>query len=173
MISIWIDDSIVEYAQKKLSYVETTGELGLSKFGSERDRILAGYIGEKIIMEVLKIKEDADNYDFDLISNKGKKLEVKTITCKSQPLPEYLCTVNSHNLNGVHKQKADYYIFLRILNDFSQGWILGWISCSDFFKYGEYKEKGTDFGEFQFEKANATVLEISEINKFKYKIVKR
>ncbi len=173
MISVWIDDSIVEYAEKKLSHIETNENLGLSKFGSERKRILAGYIGEKIIMEVLKIKEDADDYNFDLISNKGKKLEVKTITCKFQPPPSYLCTVNSHDLNGVHKQKADYYIFLRILNDFSQGWILGWISCSDFFKYGEYAEKGTDFGKFEFVKANATVLPISELNKFKYKIVKK
>lgn len=167
MIEVLINSSVIEYAQKKLSCIETNDKLGLSKFGSEKNRILVSYIGEKIIMDFLAIKEDSDDYNFDLISNKGKKLEVKTITCKFKPPPHFLCTVNSHDLDGVHKQDADYYIFLRILNDYSKGWILGWIPCSDFFKHGQFAEKGTDFGKFKFEKANATTLEISKLNKFK------
>ena len=42
----------------------------LSKFGSEKKRILTGYVGEKIIMDYLGIKKDYDDYDFDLISKK-------------------------------------------------------------------------------------------------------
>tara|TARA_Y100000592_G_C5384148_1_gene274911 strand:+ start:508 stop:879 length:372 start_codon:yes stop_codon:yes gene_type:complete len=120
-------------------------------------------------MDFLSINKNSNNFDFDLISKKGKRLEIKTITCKFKPKSNYLCTVNSYDLNGVHKQKADFYIFLRILNDFSKGWILGWISCSDFFKKGKFIKKGTDFGKFKFVKANATVLPINELNKFKIK----
>ena len=134
MIEIKISKNTIKYAEDKLSRVKNKKNLGLSKFGSEKSRILVGYIGEKIIMDFLGIKKDVDDYDFDLISNKNKRLEVKTITCKFKPKLDYWCTVNSHNLDGIHKQEADYYIFLRILNNYKKGWILGWISCEEFFK---------------------------------------
>lgn len=166
MIEVNITKDIIAYAKCKLKGINQKSHI-LSKFGSERNRILVGYIGEKIIMNYLHITKDVDDYEFDLLSNKGKKLEVKTITCKFKPKPNYLCTVNSHDLNGIHKQKADYYIFLRILNDYSKGWILGWIPCNDFFLNGTVVKKGKDFGKFQFVKANATVLEIKQLHKFK------
>lgn len=166
MIEISITQDIIDYANLKLDHVNTAENLGLSKFGSERDRILVGYIGERIIMKYLDLKNDEDKYQYDLISNKGKKLEVKTITCKFKPPTHYWCTVNSHDLSGVYKQGADFYIFLRILNDYSKGWILGWISCEDFFKKGEFVPKGKDFGKFQFVKANATILPIDKLNQF-------
>lgn len=169
MIEVLITPDIVEYANNKLEHVNTRDNLGLSKFGSERDRILVGYIGERIMMKHLGLKNDEDKYHYDLISNKGKKLEIKTITCKFKPKPDYWCTVNSHDLSGVYKQNADFYIFLRILNDYSKGWILGWISCQDFFEKGTYIKKGKDFGKFKFVKANATILPINELSKFKNK----
>ena len=165
MIELIISKETISYAEEKIKSVKKHS-FGLSKFGSERDRILVGYIGEKIVMDYLNIKKDIDDYDFDLLSNKGKRLEVKTITCKFKPKPHYWCTVNSHDLDGFHKQNADYYIFLRILNDFSKGWILGWISCHDFFKKGKSIKKGKDFGKFKFVKANATILEINKLNSF-------
>ena len=115
-------------------------------------------------MDYLGINKNHDDYDFDLIYKKGKKLEVKTISCKFKPKKHYWCTVNSFDLNATHKQKADYYIFLRILNDYSKGWILGWIECATFFKKGRFINKNTDFGEFKFTKANATILPISLLN---------
>ena len=165
MIEVNIAKEIISYAERKLKGVSKESAV-LSKFGSERDRILVGYIGEKIIMNYLNIEKDVDDFEFDLLSNKGKRLEVKTITCKFKPKTHYWCTVNSHDLDGIHKQKADYYIFLRILNDFTKGWILGWISCDNFFQKGTVVKKGKDFGKFQFVKANATILEISELNDF-------
>ena len=167
MIEVSISKQVLNYAKNKLNHVITNKNLGLSKFGSEKSRILVGYIGEKIIMDFLGLDEDIDDYNFDLISKKGKRLEVKTITCKFKPKSHYWCTVNSHDLNGVHKQEADFYIFLRILNNYQKGWILGWISCDEFFRKGEFIAKGKDFGKFEFIKANATILSINELNKFK------
>jgi hypothetical protein len=166
MINVAITKEIIEYAEKKLNKIQSNSNIGLSKFGSEKHRILVGYIGEKIIMNYLSLKEDVDDFNFDLLSKKNKRLEVKTITCKFKPKEDYWCTVNSHDLNGVHKQNADYYVFLRIMNDFSKGWILGWISCDEFFEKGTFVSKGTDFDKFKFEKANATILPIKELNKF-------
>tara|TARA_R110000744_G_scaffold224033_1_gene342671 strand:+ start:50 stop:556 length:507 start_codon:yes stop_codon:yes gene_type:complete len=167
MVEFKIKDNIIKYAINKLNKVENCVNVNPSKFGFEKKRIFEGYIGERIIMEFLKISKDVDCFEYDLMSNKGKKLEIKTISCKFKPLESYLCTVNSHKINGIHKQKADYYIFLRILNDYSSSWILGWFPCDDFFKIGNFIPKGKDFGKFKFVKANATVLEISKLNKFK------
>ena len=164
MREIQISPKMLAQAQKKLAAINAKKNLGLSKFGSEYDRILVGYIGEQIIMEYLKIHTDSDEFDYDLLY-RGKKLEVKTISCKFKPLPHYWCTVNSHDLKGVHKQTADYYLFLRILNDKSKGWILGGMACTDFFKKGKFVPKGTDFGKFKFYKANATILPINELVK--------
>jgi len=166
MIEYLIKPTFIEYAKKKMCKIESINNINPSKFGYQKKRIFEGYIGERIIMDYLNIENNIDHYDYDLISNKNKKLEVKTISCKFKPLENYLCTVNSHTLDGIHKQKADYYIFLRILNDYSKCWILGWIECNDFFDKGKYINKGTDFGKFKFEKANATVLTINKLNKF-------
>jgi|TARA_R110002124_G_scaffold107851_3_gene260425 hypothetical protein len=166
MIEFLIEKETIDYALNKLEKVKRSGNPEPSKFGFEKTRILEGYIGERVVMQYLKIKKDVDCFEYDLLSNKGKRLEIKTISCKSKPLENYLCTVNSHKTDGVHKQKADYYIFLRILKDYSKGWILGWFSCSDFFEKGEFIAKGKDFGNFKFTRANATVLPINKLNKF-------
>ena len=166
MIEYIINKDIVSYAYNKLNKTNIIKNLNPSKFGYDEKRIFEGYIGEKIIMDFLNIQNNDDTYEYDLLSNKGKKLEIKTISCKFKPKLNYLCTVNSHKIDGIHKQKADYYIFLRILNDYSLAWILGWYSCKDFFKVGTFIPKGKDFGKFKFIKANATVLEIDKLNKF-------
>jgi hypothetical protein len=164
MKEIVINNTMIQTAKNRINRVMNNNEKRLNKFGSEINRILIGYIGEEIIKDFLNIKTDQETYEYDIIS-KGKKIEVKTISCAFKPKPEYLCTVNSHDLKKVHKQNADYYIFLRIKSDFSKGWILGYIKCADFFKKGTYIKKGQDFGKFKFTKANATVLEIKELTK--------
>ena len=166
MIEYIINKDVVSYAYNKLNKTNITKSLNPSKFGYDEKRIFEGYIGEKIIMDFLNIQNNDDTYEYDLLSKKGKKLEIKTVSCKFKPKPNYLCTVNSHKIDGIHKQKADYYIFLRIKNDYSLAWILGWYPCEDFFNAGKFVPKGKDFGKFKFIKANATVLEIDKLNKF-------
>jgi len=163
MKEVLIDEVIIDKAKQRIKLLPNKKEERLSKFGSEQKRIFEGYIGEEIIKRYLNIKTESETYEYDIIS-KGKKIEVKTVSCKFKPKENYLCTVNSHDLNTTHKQKADYYIFLRILNDYSKGWILGYIKCNEFFDKGKFVSKGEDFGKFKFTKANATVLEIKELN---------
>ncbi|MDT0555437.1 hypothetical protein [Patiriisocius hiemis] len=161
MIEVNITKEDIAFAREKLSKVKSTNT-GLSKFGSENKRILTGYVGERIVMKYLDIANDSDTYNYDIIF-KDKKLEIKTISCKFKPRPDYWCTVNSHDLAGVHKQEADFYVFLRVLNDYSKGWLLGYMPCKDFFDKGTFVPKGKDFGKFKFVKANATILPIHDL----------
>jgi len=165
VIELNINKDLIKIAENRANSVNVLSKK-LSKYGSEKKRIFEGYLGEEIIKDFLKINKTQDKYNYDFISNKGKKLEVKTVSCSFKPLENYLCTVNSHSEKYTHKQKADYYIFLRIIKDYSKCWILGWIECDLFFKKGKFIQKGTDFNKFKFTKANATVLEIKELNKF-------
>jgi hypothetical protein len=139
----------------------------LSKFGSEKSRTIFGYLGEEIIKDFLGIKTIADSYNYDM-EYKGYKLEIKTISCKFKPLPHYLCTVNSHNINGIHKQDADYYIFTRIINDQSKAWILGYMKCKEFFEKGSFVKMGTKIVDgVNLDYAHATTLEINKLHRFK------
>jgi hypothetical protein len=156
-------NEILAAADSKLAKFNFDASRGLSKFGSERNRTLIGYLGERMVMDVLALREERDDFDFDL-SFREKRLEVKSISCKFRPPSHFLCTVNSHDLSGVHKQEADYYVFVRILNDKSRGWILGYLPCHEFFKKGTFVPKGSSVAKgIEFVKANATVLEISAL----------
>lgn len=163
MIEVAITSDMLVNAQKKIDRIKFDATKGLSKFGSEKDRTSFGYLGEQMVLSYLELAEDIDNYEYDILYE-GERVEVKTISCKFEPPEHYLCTVNSHNLAGIHKQSADFYVFTRILNDKSVGWILGYISCSEFFERGTFVAKGTELiSGVNFEKANATVLEISKL----------
>ena len=82
-------------------------------------------------MNIGIIKNKGKIIIFEKIDMHKKKLEIKTINCKFKPRPDFLCTVNSHDLSGVYKQNAD----------FRKGWILGWIPCEEFFEKGEFVAK--------------------------------
>ena len=163
MIEISITQKMQDAALEKTKHLQFDKSKGLSKFGSEKNRTIVGFIGEEIVKSYLKIKSETKHYHFDLIYHQ-KKLEVKTISCKFKPHAHYLCTVNSYKSEGVHQQQADYYVFLRILNDYSKGWILGCCPCEEFFEKGKFVKKGDQVVRgLQFEKANATVLPIHQL----------
>ena len=135
-----------------------------SKFGADKERTLVGYVGEFMVMEHLKVDDGDDDYEYDIIY-RNKKIEIKSISCKFKPHLDYLCTVNSFDPNGMHKQDADYYIFTRIKNDLSEGWILGFIKCKEFFEKGLFVKKDSNvIPGVRFSRANATTLPIIELN---------
>ena len=163
MVEIITTKRMIDTVNRKIEKFHFDKEKGLSRFGSEKERTYYGYLGEQIVMAYLGINIDNDDHNYDL-TYKEFKLEVKSISCKFKPLQHFLCTVNSYNLTGIHKQYADYYVFTRILNDKSKGWILGYIDCDKFFKIGRFVPKGTELvKDVRFVKANATVLEINRL----------
>ena len=166
MIEVKITKKMIKSAQDRADKFSFNRK-ELSKFGAEKGRTVFGYLGEEIIKDFLGIKTITDNYDYDM-EYKGYKLEVKTISCKFKPLPHYLCTVNSHDVNSMYKQNADYYIFTRIINDKSVGWILGYMKCNEFFEKGNFVKMGTKIADgVNLDHAHATTLEISKLHRFK------
>ena len=102
------------------------------------ERSLTGILGEFVIKTLIskewklsvnkteKSSENLNYYDYDLFVD-NKKIEVKSKTCKSIPKSNYEGSIPSY-----YKQKCDYYVFNRILNDFKTIWIMGFISKEDF-----------------------------------------
>lgn len=104
---------------------------------------LAGMIGELTVAKYLNVKLD-NTYDYDMIY-KDIKIDVKTKRTSVEPKDYYLCTVPAKRL-----QACDVYYFTRVLSNYSQVYLLGWIKASDFiddsklFLKGE-QEPDTDF----------------------------
>ena len=148
-------------AKQKLNAITFDENKKQNKFGSNEERTLAGYLGEQLVLSHLQTAVHSDTFEYDLLY-KNKKIEVKTISCGFKPKLDYLCVVNSCKDDGVRKQLADYYIFTRVKNCLTVGWILGYIKCHDFFKQGTFVPKGSEpISGIVFSKANATVLPIS------------
>jgi len=97
---------------------------------------IVGYLGQIIITRYLKA-EDVDMFDYDVMK-KGIRYEVKTKRCNSKPLMDYDCSVYKSNAT----QQCDYYVFVRVLSDFSKAWILGKKSPEQYFKQARFCKKG-------------------------------
>ena len=97
---------------------------------------IAGFIGEEIVLNYLNEK-DNNSYDYDLILKDGRKIDVKTKRTTVKPRTNYDCSVAAFNT----KQKCDVYIFCRILNDMSKGWILGYKDKEDYFNEARFMKK--------------------------------
>ena len=98
---------------------------------------LAGFLGEIIVRETFGYKSES-TYDYDLVDQSGLKIDVKTKRTTVTPKPNYECSVAAFNT----KQKCDKYVFVRVLNDLSKGWIVGEMNKGDYFESATYMPKG-------------------------------
>ena len=123
MIEIRIKPEQLELAKKKAK------ELGILKHSFMRgERNVVGFLGEILVADYLKA-DISNTYDYDILKS-GIKIDVKSKRCTSKPLLHYDCSVAAYNT----KQKCDFYVFVRILDNFQLGWILGIIRKENFFK---------------------------------------
>jgi len=97
----------------------------------------AGFVGERIVANYLGIKK-ANTYQYDLITKKEKTYDVKTKRCKSKPLLDYTVSVCALNT----KQNCDAYIFVRVNNELTTAWILGYMPKKQFYKKAKFCKKG-------------------------------
>lgn len=98
---------------------------------------LTGFLGELVANTVLK-GELQNTYDYDIMLPSGSTVDVKTKLTSAVPLPTYQCSVAQYNT----KQKCDYYAFVRVKNDYSVGWYLGFYEKEQFFKDAVLMKKG-------------------------------
>ena len=131
MIEFEVTDEWYQSAKKKAD------ELGHLKHSIRKGAgNLVGFIGEEIAHHVLGGKF-ANTYEYDLILENGLTVDVKTKMTSVIPRAHYACTIADYYL-----QDCDYYAFVRVLNDYSKGWFLGFKSHNDFISQGTRVRKG-------------------------------
>jgi hypothetical protein len=98
---------------------------------------IIGFLGEIIVAQYLEITLN-NTYDYDLIYN-DKKIDVKSKKVSSPPRDYYECSVAALNI----KQKCDLYVFTRIKNDLSEGWILGYLEKEKYLTTSTFLKEGS------------------------------
>jgi len=124
-----------EHLEKAKALCEGIGVLKNSITSGEGN--LAGFVGEVILAETIKARHD-NTYDYDLVSEGGATIDVKTKRTNYEPKEDYDCSVAAFNT----KQKCDYYAFVRVKNDLTVAWILGFYPKQAYFKDATYHKKG-------------------------------
>ena len=146
------------------------------QFGYDTNRIYHGLLGEEIIRDYHDCDtKDGHSYQYDLVI-KGYKVEVKTIVTKVKPHPTYLCLVMHGGEKGEivsHAlQDADYYMFVRILDNLKKAWLVGYMKCDEFIERSVFFEKGATYRDgknfkITFDDSAVNVLPIHDMIPFK------
>ena len=120
---------------------------------------MAGFIGEIVVADLIGA-EMCNTYDYDLIKD-GIKIDVKTKRTNYEPQPHYDCSVAALNT----KQKCDAYCFVRVTNDLTTAWVLGFYDKHKYFDDAKFYMKGDVDGKFTF-KSDCYNLPISSLKSF-------
>ena len=155
MIEVLISDDIKQKAKKKAQ------ELGnLNNSITKGDGNISGFIGEFIAAEIMNGNVH-NTFDYDVVLKDGTKIDVKTKRTTVKPKDFYECSVAQYNTN----QKCDGYAFVRVKNDLSVGWFLGYLSKDRYFKIAKRLKKGDIDPSNNFVvKADCYNVKISELN---------
>lgn len=126
-----------------------------------------GALGEIIIFDTFVdagFNVDFDStYDYDL-KIEGCTVDVKTKRTTVTPQPHYLCSISAHNT----RQECDFYFFVRVLEDLSQCFLLGYKRKEDFFAEADFNEKGSsDVNGWKF-KDDCYNIKIKDLTKFEF-----
>jgi len=98
---------------------------------------LVGFLGEEVAKFVLG-GTLSNTYDYDLVLDSGKTVDVKTKKTGFEPKPHYECSVAEYNT----KQKCDYYAFVRVDDQRDRAWFLGMYEKGAYYKDAKLLKKG-------------------------------
>jgi hypothetical protein len=84
---------------------------------------------------------------YDLKTNSGITIEVKTKRARSIPKPEYVASVE---LKKTHMFENDLFVFLRSHDSMVKLWMLGWIKTDSFKRRAAFKKVGEPDGDSGF-----------------------
>ena len=135
MVSLKITKEQIKRAEKLYPFKSLRGSITKGKSN------IYGALGEILVYDFFNSKgfkvDFNSTYDYDLIIN-GYKVDVKTKRGKTIPEPHHLASISSYNT----KQECDVYMFTKILENYSTGYIVGYKSKSNFFKQAKFNKKG-------------------------------
>lgn len=81
------------------------------------------------------------HYSHDFVY-KNKRVEVKSKSCASIPLPHYMASLN---LKKDTHPNNDMYIFTRVRKDLMCVWLVGWYPTTKLIKKTKFRDKGYVF----------------------------
>ena len=128
-------DITEEQTSKAKELAKELGTLKNSITGGQGN--LAGFIGEVAVANYLGASH-SNTYDYDLVTTDNKKVDVKTKRTNYPPRDHYDCSVAAFNT----KQRCDYYAFVRVKNDLTKVWILGFYDKRKYFEDAKFHAKG-------------------------------
>lgn len=95
-----------------------------------------GCLGEIVVADYYGW-DISKTYDYDLVSPKGIRIDVKTKVRTVAPESNFNCSVAAANI----KQQCDCYLFVSLLKDWSRCWILGYVTKQFFFENAVFRKK--------------------------------
>lgn len=97
-----------------------------------------GAIGEILILDRYgKHSKYVGDRNYDIII-RDQKVDVKTKRTTTIPEPHYLASI----ADVTKKQECDWYCFVRVHENLSNAWLLGWAPSTEFFKVATYYHMG-------------------------------
>ena len=157
MIEVEVTKDMAAMAQDK------TAEMGqLNNSITSGKGNFAGFIGEQIALHIIGGRWE-NTYEYDIVSDSGMKIDVKTKQTSVKPKEYYECSVADYNTS----QKCNAYAFVRVKNTFDVGWFLGYMPKNEYYKLATHFNKG-DFdpsNNYTF-KASCYNLPINQLRKW-------
>jgi|TARA_R110000744_G_scaffold14255_1_gene40663 hypothetical protein len=136
MIEVPITDSMLIEARKKAADM---GELKGSMM--KGDRNLTAFLGELAAQKVIG-GTFHNTYDYDIMMESGKTVDVKTKKVRFAPRDYYDCTIFGYN----DAQDCDYLLFTQVLSDLNTAYVVGGYDKKRFLEDSTFVKKGTVVG---------------------------
>ena len=101
---------------------------------------MVGCLGELAVERFLpRCSYVGDSHFSHDIVYKNKKVEDKSKSCASVPLPHYIASINGHKSMCPNN---DIYVFTRVRRDLMKVWLVGWAPTTFLLKAATYRDKG-------------------------------
>jgi hypothetical protein len=123
--------------------------------GEQRNSILrgegnqVGFLGKIAVSRLLKLPFHNTPHH-DIVMGEGlhrTRIAVKTKSASFEPKPDYECSIAAAS----PMQDCDWYVFVRVKNDLSVAWVLGYYPRIEYFEVAKLLRKGEVVGDNGFE----------------------
>lgn len=154
MIEVRLTSTDITYATQ---LANALGERDNSILHGEGNQI--GFVGKLAVVKLLGVNlYNTPNHDIVLAD--GTKIAIKSKSAAFEPRPDYECSIAAAS----PIQDCDWYVFVRVKNDLSMAWVLGYMPRVEYFKIAKLLHKGEVVGDNNFEvRADCYNVPISEL----------
>ncbi len=137
-----ISPPLLEYCKRQVHKKDaTTSDEDVLKTG---DNSLIGTLGEHIFRYHVPDVVFKDRKDFDFEHENGTLIEVKSHKVKRMPHDWHHFLLPDYKIDYVNDDAV--IVIVEILEDYSKGWLCGWITKREFAEIAKHRKKGQKQG---------------------------